>query len=119
MSKEYVIDLRLIRDGGLKAVALITDAEGNEIDIITFESLYMHKSGICHSTLDKAAKAVAEHGGKYISLKTNFIPLHKDFSQRRNNFPLTKITRQRLQEYGVTIKDAELINNDPETGLVL
>lgn len=118
MSK-YVIDLRLVKDKELRAVALIEAPNGKEIDVIEFSSPFMTKSGICHSTLDKAAKVVAEHGGKYISLKTNFIPLHKDFSQRRNNFPLTKITRQRLQEYGVTIKDAELINNDPETGLVL
>jgi hypothetical protein len=118
MSKEYVIDLRLIRDGGLKAVALITDAEGNEIDIITFESLYMHKSGICHSTLDKAAKVVAEHGGKHIHLRTNFLPLHRDFARRRNNFPLTRVTLGRLKEYGVKIDSVELIE-DSESDIIL
>ncbi|MBH8603668.1 hypothetical protein [Thermoactinomyces sp. CICC 10522] len=117
MSK-YVIDLRLVKDKELHAVALIEAPNGEEIDVIDFSSPYMTKSGVAHSTLDKAAKVVAEHGGKHIHLRTNFLPLHRDFARRRNNFPLTRVTLGRLKEYGVKIDSVELIE-DSESDIIL
>lgn len=120
MKKVYSVDLRLVRKEGslYEAVALIEDDAGNEIDIITFYSEYMSKSGVVHSTLVKAAQKVVEHGGKYIMVRCNFVPLWKDLTTPRVTFPLTKVTFKRLSELGIKITEVELFR-DEETGLVL
>lgn len=116
----YTVDIRIVRhDGKLyESVALIDDPNGKELDIVTFSSEYMSRSGVMHSAFAKAAKKVGEHGGKVINTRTNFVPFFLDLSLQRGNFPLTKVTFEKLAELGITIQEVVLFN-DEETGLVL